>query len=78
MTEFVSDRHARQDGDVGSDPDVAADDDRRRVQVGSAAGVEIVVEGGQHGVVSDEAVVADDDSALVLELASRVDEDPFT
>lgn len=52
----------------------AAEDDARRVHVGAAGRVEVVVEGREDGVVPDEAPVPDDDAALVLEPAAGVDE----
>ena len=46
-------------------------------EVGPTNAIQIVVEGRDDGVVPDECAVTDVDSALVLEPATAVDEDPL-
>ena len=53
---------------------MVADDYRCWVHIASVERIQVVVEGGQHGVVADQGAVADDDASLVLELTAGVDE----
>ena len=40
--------------------------------------IEVVVDGCQYDIVTDECSLVDGDAALVLELTSHIDEHPFT
>src|SRR4051794_22442011 len=71
----IADGDPGDDSDGRSEPDPAADADGGGDHVGSAIGVDLVVESGQRAAVADEGAVADRDAAGVLEAAAEVDED---
>lgn len=60
---------------MGADPDISFDDDPFHFHVTPPFGIEIVVDGRQDTLMSDENVVPDGNAALVLEAAAGIDED---
>ena len=69
----LADGHAWQDGDIGAEPHLVLNVDGPELHVATTIGVLSVVDGAERGVVTDQAVVADVDTALVLELAAGID-----
>ena len=63
---------------ISTNPNVLADVDGRIVHTLALGRVKIVVDGGQHNVVTNECALIDGDAALVLKLAAHIDEYPLT
>lgn len=74
----LADGDTRQDGDIGPEPHFVPDVDGMELHVASTVGILGMIDGAQGGIVANQAVVTDDDTALVLELAPRIDERAFT
>ena len=66
-----------KDGDISSDPHLVADFHRSGDHIGASVGVHYVIESGNHAVVPNKDIIANSDSALILEFASGIDEHPF-
>lgn len=64
----IADGHASQHRCVGSNPYIFADMDGGIAHALTLGGVEIVVDGCQYDVVTDEAALVDGDATLILEL----------
>src|SRR5580765_2687923 len=73
----VTDGHAWHDCYSGAEPDLAADDDRRRNHVRPPVRVHPVVQRRNDAAVPDKCVVTDGDAPGVLEGAAHVDEYPL-
>ena len=73
----VMDGNARQDRDIGADPHMISDDYRFMIISSIFCGLKAVIDRGDHGVVADQRIVSDGNSALILKPAARVDKDPL-
>ena len=74
----ITDGHTREDGGIGSYPDVLPNVDgsiRHALPLGRG---KVVVDGSQYDVMADECALVDGDATLILKLATHVDEYPFT
>ena len=69
--------YALKDGDISSDPHLVADLHRSGYHIGTSVGIHYVIESGNHAVVPDKDIITDGDTALVLEFATRIDENTF-
>ena len=74
---IVSNGHALQDGHVGTQPHFLADMDRFGNHACPLRRVRKMIERAERGVMTDEGIVVDKDTSLVLELTAHVDEHPF-
>ena len=74
----IADGHARKYSGIGSYPDVLADVDGSIRHALTLGRVQVMVDSGQHNVMTDECALVDGDAALVLKLAPHVDEHPLT
>ena len=70
----LADGDTRQDGDIGTEPNLIADADGTELHVATAVRVLGMIDGAQGGIVAYQAVVANEDAALVLKLAPGIDE----
>lgn len=57
-----------------ADPYIPAEPHRSGAHAFPVRGVEVMVEGGDHHLMPDQAAVADFDAALILKTAPRIDE----
>ena len=74
----IADGHARKYSGIGSYPDVLADVDGSVRHALTLGRVQVMVDSGQHNVMTDECALVDGDATLILKLAPHVDEHPFT
>lgn len=75
---IVANSYPGGDDDVSAYPNAVADSDWGVVEVLAFCGIMDVVEGGKDYAVANEASVANEYAALVLEVAAGVDEYAFT
>ena len=75
---IVADSDALQDGNVSTKPHFFADMNGFGGHACPLGRVGDVIERAERGVMTDEGIVVDEDTALVLELTAHVDEHPFT
>ena len=75
---MVSDRDTRENRSVCSDPYLVPDRDRRGDQISTLFRIKMMIQRCQDYVVADQRVVSDRYTALVLKLASGVDENIFS
>ena len=73
----IANSHACKNGGIGSYPDVFTNVYRCIAHALTTGRVEVVVDGSEHDVVTDERAFVDGDAALILELAAHIDEDMF-
>ena len=73
----VTDGDPREHRGVGADPDPFTDDDGSRMEPVAPGRRGVVIQGGQHHVMSDEDAVADGNAPLVLEPTAGVEKDLF-
>lgn len=71
----VTDSHALQDGGVGTYPHPFSHYDGSRKHRSTGFGNNTVVERGEYYVVPHQAIVAQRDAAVVLEMAASIDKD---
>lgn len=74
---IVANGDAGKDCSIGTDPDISADPDGAG-KIGSPAGrMQIVIDGSQYHVVTDQGVITNVDTALILKTAAGIEENIF-